>query len=418
MSRAFNTNQESSRTPQSIIVEYDDEFERKLAIITGPESSDENNNKWAIVDIHGINKVVNSNQLTYQFSNENSDKRFNLEDAKQMQSDSNGMITNLTSEDCDKLWKSFLQRKNVKITIKEASEHLFQSTDSTALYSAYRFLYKNPLYFKHTSNLNFECRSLREVEELKHMGSEEKESILLDKLFLLKITNRLLVTNEERSLFYKQLRNNIMKEIKAMRPDIEITRDTLELDEQKDSERLSLFRQYALGMYSNLESKKKIYEAFFKPLGADDHLQAFRVARDLKLFNTLNIHLLRSMEEDICHMKDEAKFKQIAQESKNSIISSSDPDSKIRRDMRHMTVFTIDEYPKTTEVDDGVSIEVRDGQYYMYVHIADVTRFIDQGSNIDKEAQRRVSSVYLPEAKFSMIASDFSENILSLSYSK
>ena len=200
-----------------------------MAIITGPESQDENNNKWLIVDIHGMNKVVNSSQLTYQFSSENNDKRFNIDDAKQMQMDSSNMIANLTTEDCDKMWRSFLQRKNVKITIKEASEHLFQSTDATALYSAYRFLYKNPLYFKHTSNLNFECRSLREVEELKQMGSEEKENILLDKLFLLKITNRLLVTNEERSLFYKQLRNNIMKEIKAMRPDIEITRDNLEL---------------------------------------------------------------------------------------------------------------------------------------------------------------------------------------------
>ncbi|EFC50044.1 predicted protein [Naegleria gruberi] len=412
LSRAFS---QESRTPQSIIVEYDDEFERKLAIITGPESQDENNNKWLIVDIHGMNKVVNSNQLTYQFSNESNDKRFNIDDAKQMQIDSANMISNLTTEDCDKMWRSFLQRKNVKITIKEASEHLFQSTDATALYSAYRFLYKNPLYFKHTSNLNFECRSLREVEELKHMGSEEKENILLDKLFLLKITNRLLVTNEERSLFYKQLRNNIMKEIKAMRPDIEITRDNLELDEQKDAERLGVFRQYALGMYSNLESRKRIYEAFFKPLGADDHLQAFRVARDLKLFKTQNIHLLRSMEEDMCHMKEEDKFKQIVEEARNSIMSASDPDSKIRKDLRHLTVFTIDEYPKTTEVDDGVSIEVKNGEYYIYVHIADVTRYIDQGSSIDKEAQKRVSSVYLPDIKFSMIAADLSANILSLS---
>lgn len=414
LSRAFK----EETKQQNVIVEYDDEFERKLAVITGPESADEHNTKWVIIDVHGSNRVVNSNQLTYQFTSESSDQTFGIEDAKKLQTQSNAMLEKLTVEDCDSLWRSFLQRKSVKITIKEASEHLFQSTDSPSLYSAYRFLYKNPLYFKHTSNLNFECRSLREVEELKQMGSAEKETILNDKIFLLKIINRLLMTNEERALFYKQLRNNTMKEVKAMRPDLEITRDFIELDEVKDKERLSLFRQYALGMHANLDSKKRVYESFFKPLGADDHLQAFRVARDLKLFNTQNIHLLRSMENEMCHMRDEEVFDQMIRDTKETLLSSSDPDSKIRRDLRHMTVFTIDEYPKTTEVDDGVSVEEKNGEFYIYVHIADVTRFVKQGSNVDKEAQKRVSSIYLPERKFSMIASELSQDILSLSDAK
>jgi len=416
LARFFNTREDVRQ--QNVIVEYDDEFERKLAVITGPETFDENNNKWIIIDIHGMNKIVNSSQLTYQFSLDPSDKGFDIEDAKTMQLESDKMIEHLTDEDCDKMWRSFMQRKSVKITIKEASEYLFQSAQPTALYSAYRFLYKNPLYFKHTSNLNFECRSQREVEELKQMGSEERDSILQDKIFLLKITNRLLVTNEERGLFYKQLRNNTMKEIKAMRPDLELTRDLLELDEVKDKERISLFRQYALGMYTNLDGKKKIYEAFFKPLGADDHLQAFRVARDLKLFGTQNIHLLRSMEDEMCHMREREQFEQLVNNSKESILASVDPDSKIRRDLRHMRVYTIDEYPKTNEVDDGVSIEVKDGEYFIYVHIADVTRYLTHGSNIDLEAQKRVSSVYLPEGKFNMIPDALSVEILSLSDQK
>ncbi|KAF0973288.1 hypothetical protein FDP41_008495 [Naegleria fowleri] len=414
LSRAFK--EESKQ--QHVIVEYDDEFERRLAIITGPESLDENNNKWIIIDITGRNRVVNSSQLTYQFSSDNTDQNFNIDDVRQLQAQSSAMIEKLTPEDCDNMWKAFLQRKSVKITIKDAAEHLFQSTEPASLYSAYRFLYKNPLYFKHTSNLNFECRSLREVEELKQMGSKEKETILKDKIFLLKIANRLLATNEERGLFYKQLRNNVMKEIKAMRPDLEITREFLEIDEEQDKERLSLFRQYALGMYTNLDNKKRVYEAFFKPLGADDHLQAFRVARDLKLFTTQNIHLLRSMEDEMCHMKEEDNFKKIVRENIDSIVNSTDPDSKIRRDLRHLPVFTIDEYPKTTEVDDGVSVEVRDGATYMYIHIADVTRFINQGSTIDYEAQKRVSSIYLPEKKFNMISSELSEDVLSLSDKK
>ncbi|KAL9648747.1 hypothetical protein ABK040_003683 [Willaertia magna] len=402
---------------KNVIVEYDDEYERKLAVITGPETLDENNTKWNLIDIYGENKVINSSQLTYQFTID-SERGFNIEDIKQMQQESNKLISSISSEEYEKMWKIFLQRKSVKITIKEAAEYLFQSSCSTALYSAYRVLYKNALYFKHTSNLNFECRSLREVEELKQMGSEEKENILYDKIFLLKIINRLIITNEERSLFYKQLKNNIMKEIKAMRPEIEFTKESMELNENEDSERIKLFRSYALGMYNNLDTKKKIYEAYFKPLGADDHLQAFRVARDLQLFKTQNIHLLRSMEEEMPHVRDASKFKQTIKELKESILSSPDPDKMIRRDLRHLTVYTLDDYPLTTEIDDGVSIETINNDVYIYVHIADVSRYITPGTLLDKEAQRRVSSVYLPECKLSMIPAELSEDILSLSPDK
>jgi exoribonuclease R len=59
---------------------------------------------------------------------------------------------------------------------------------------------------------------------------------------------------------------------------------------------------------------------------------------------------------------------------------------KQRLDLRKMRIFTID--PITAkDLDDALSIEkITDEMYEIGVHIADVSYFVQQGSELDKEA--------------------------------
>lgn len=86
---------------------------------------------------------------------------------------------------------------------------------------------------------------------------------------------------------------------------------------------------------------------------------------------------------------------------------------KGREDLTALQAFTIDE-PSTSDIDDAVSFDFRDGFLQLGIHITDVASFIPPGSPLDKEASRRGTSLYLPEGKVSMIPPAVSENLLSL----
>ena len=61
-----------------------------------------------------------------------------------------------------------------------------------------------------------------------------------------------------------------------------------------------------------------------------------------------------------------------------------------------MQVITIDA-SSTTEVDDGLSVEHREGLLpRLWVHVADPSRWVQPQSLLDQAAAARATSVYLP----------------------
>ncbi len=141
-------------------------------------------------------------------------------------------------------------------------------------------------------------------------------------------------------------------------------------------------------------------------LGSDTDIFNFLVSVD-EWDRDENVALLRN--EIPIDFSDEInkRAKEIAQ-NKGAVETESR-----RRDLTDLDLMTIDGQ-FTLDYDDALSIQKQNDRYRIGVHIADVGHFIEREDPVDREALERASSIYMPDARISMLPPELAEGACSL----
>jgi ribonuclease R len=92
----------------------------------------------------------------------------------------------------------------------------------------------------------------------------------------------------------------------------------------------------------------------------------------------------------------------------------SERDIRGRTDFRGLPTVTIDgEHAR--DFDDAITIQkLANGHFWLGVHIADVSHYVQEGSALDREAYDRGTSVYFPERAVHMFPSELATGLCSL----
>jgi ribonuclease R len=92
----------------------------------------------------------------------------------------------------------------------------------------------------------------------------------------------------------------------------------------------------------------------------------------------------------------------------------TDKEIKNRKDFRDILTFTIDPVD-AKDFDDAISFRIlKNGNYEIGVHIADVSHYLEENTDLDKAAYEKATSVYLPDRVNPMLPEEISNVLCSL----
>ena len=104
----------------------------------------------------------------------------------------------------------------------------------------------------------------------------------------------------------------------------------------------------------------------------------------------------------------------VIEESERLPDTLSEEEIAKRKDVRGILTFTIDP-ADAKDFDDAISFRVlKNGNYEIGVHIADVSYYVEPGTELDNEAYARATSVYLPDRVNPMLPERISNELCSL----
>lgn len=105
---------------------------------------------------------------------------------------------------------------------------------------------------------------------------------------------------------------------------------------------------------------------------------------------------------------------EVERESEAIPVTIDEAEIARRRDFRGVTTFTIDPVD-AKDFDDALSVRYLDnGNYEIGVHIADVTHYVLPGTELEEEAYKRATSVYLVDRVVPMLPEKLSNGVCSL----
>lgn len=107
------------------------------------------------------------------------------------------------------------------------------------------------------------------------------------------------------------------------------------------------------------------------------------------------------------------KFSEEVMKGLDEIEIDLDYERKTRKNLSDQIIVTIDG-KDAKDLDDAISLEIKDGFYHLGVHIADVSYYVQEGTKIDEEAYKRATSSYLADRVIPMLPHKLSNDLCSL----
>ncbi len=101
------------------------------------------------------------------------------------------------------------------------------------------------------------------------------------------------------------------------------------------------------------------------------------------------------------------------QEAKQFSNNPTEKDFANRKDLRHLSIITIDG-ATAKDFDDAIYVEMTSIGFHLYVGIADVSHYVKPGTAIDKDAYERGTSCYFPNFVIPMLPEALSNGLCSL----
>ncbi|MBD2410485.1 RNB domain-containing ribonuclease [Nostoc calcicola FACHB-389] len=358
------------------LVEFRVQGDRRLGIVERPDGK----TRWFVVDERGQSHSLAPRQVTYTVNKETykpSDIPGFLEQVKPY----------LDPSSLEVAWELLVEGGET-ITPNEMANLLFSESGAPHCYAAHCLLSDDKLYFKQKGDA-YEARTAVAVAERKHQIEVEALKAKGQQEFLARVEQALKGEAVEWGRHDRQRLEGLEKYAALLA-------DTVRMGVNYDT----LARAYPPSA-PVLETMTLLGRPTTPP-------GAFQLLVDLGWWSPHeNLFLRRSS----IPIQFPHKVLEVAQQRLDFPPTDSDTN---RLDLTHLKVYTIDD-ETTTEIDDGLSWEVLpDGRERLWVHIADPTRWLVPEDELDLEARKRGSTVYLPTGMIPMFPEILATGPMSL----
>ena len=358
------------------LVEFRVQGDRRLGIVERPDGK----TRWFVVDERGQSHSLAPRQITYTVTGQTYKP---LEIANFLEQ----VKPFLDPSSLEVAWE-LLVEDGETVTPDQMANLLFSESAAPHCYAAYCLLSDDKLYFKQKGDA-YEPRTAAQVAERKHQLEVEALKAKGQQEFLTRIEQALKGEVVEWGRHDRQ-------RLEGLEKYAALIADTVRTGVNYDS----LARAYP--------PSAPVLETMTM-LGRPTTPQgAFQLLVDLGCWSPYeNLFLRRSS----IPIQFPHKVLEVAQQRLDFPPIDSDTN---RLDLTHLKVYTIDD-ETTTEIDDGLSWEVlADGRERLWVHIADPTRWLVPEDELDLEARKRGSTVYLPTGMIPMFPEVLATGPMSL----
>jgi exoribonuclease-2 len=349
---------------------------RRLGVVDRPDGK----TRWFVLDERGQSYSLAPRQISYEVSGQvykPSEISSFLEEVKLY----------LDPSSLEVAWELLVEEGEI-VGSAQMANLLFSSQSPPQCYAAHYLLSEDKLYFKQKGDA-YEPRTAAQVAERKHQLEVEATRQREQQEFLMRVSQALSGKAVEW--------------------------------ERYDRQRLEALERYAVLVAEgaraglNLDALARSYPPPTAVLETMTALRrpatpsaAFQLLVDLGVWSVHeNLFLRRSS----IPVQFPNKVLEVAQQCLDSPPPDLDSD---RLDLTHLKVYTIDD-ESTSEIDDGLSWELlTDGRQQLWVHIADPSRWLVPEDELDLEARRRGTTVYLPTGMLPMFPSALATGPMSL----